>query len=97
MTEFSDARLAEVISSLLKARGDGKTICPSEVARAVAGSDEKEWRRLMKPIRTVAIRMARDGRLTIRRKGRVVDPGDFKGVYRLGAAGAGRAEAEEPC
>lgn len=96
MTEFSDAELAEVISSLLEARGDGKTICPSEVARAVAGSDEKEWRRLMKPIRTVAVRMARDGRLTIRRKGRVVDPGDFKGVYRLGAAGAGREEAEEP-
>jgi hypothetical protein len=32
----------------------------------------------------VAVRLALDGRITIYRKGKPVDPNDFKGVYRLG-------------
>jgi hypothetical protein len=38
----------------------------------------------MQPLRRVAVRLAREGRLVITRKGRIVDPDDFRGVYRLG-------------
>lgn len=75
--------LRAVILDLLGDRKPGKSICPSEAARAIAGSDEQQWRRLMKPIRAVAVRMAQAGELEIRRKGKMVDPADFRGVYRL--------------
>ena len=72
------------IHNLLVARGARKTICPSEVARAIAGKNEKEWRRLMKPVRAVAVRLTISGALIITRKGKPVDPDNFKGIYRIG-------------
>lgn len=73
--------------AMLGERGAGKTIAPSEVARALAGSDETVWSRLMAPIRQAAVRLAANNRVVLRRKGRIVDPHDFKGVYRIGRAG----------
>nr|WP_185982483.1 DUF3253 domain-containing protein [Aureimonas mangrovi] len=70
-------------------RGAEKTVCPSEVARALAGSDEKAWRLLMAPIRAETVRLADDGAIEIRRKGRTVDPHDFKGIYRIGLPRSG--------
>ncbi len=84
--------IAALITAMVAERGADKTVCPSEVARAIAGSDETKWRLLMPPIRAEAVRMAKAGVLTIRRKGRVVDPDAFKGIYRLGAPAA-EAEA----
>lgn len=75
-----------LIAAMVAERGADKTVCPSEVARAIAGQDETKWRLLMHPIRLHAVKMAKVGALTIRRKGRVVDPDAFKGIYRLGAA-----------
>ena len=65
---------------LLAQRDAGKTICPSEVARAL---DPEGWRRLMPKVRAEAVGMARQGRLVITRHGKPVDPNAFKGVYRL--------------
>jgi hypothetical protein len=82
-------RLAELEATLLAridALPDGKSLDPTEVARSIAGRDEKVWRLLMVPIRTTAVRLAESGRAAILRKGRVVDPADFKGVYRIGRA-----------
>ena len=79
--------IARCMTALVAARGPGKTICPSEVARALGGSDETVWRRLMKPVRAVAVELAGRGEVTIRRQGRAVDPADFKGVYRIGPGG----------
>jgi hypothetical protein len=39
----------------------------------------------MQPIRRVAVALAEQGRVVILRKGKPVDPRDFKGVYRLAA------------
>jgi hypothetical protein len=76
--------LADAILSLCAARGEEKSICPSEVARALAGNDEKQWRLLMHPIREAALVLAREGRIAILRKGRPVDPAAMpKGVIRL--------------
>ena len=78
------ATLAAAILRLCAERGAGKSICPSEVARALAGNDEKVWRVLMHPIREAAMGLAREGRLQILRKGKPV-PADepVRGVIRL--------------
>ncbi len=74
------------ILALTQARGPEKSICPSEVARAL----QPGWQRLMTPVREAASRLALAGRIEILRKGRPVDPKGFKGVIRLRAvAGEG--------
>lgn len=89
----SPERIEAAILDLATARGSGKTICPSEAARAIAGDRPEAWSRLMHQVRHVAVRMMKDGSIVITRKGRPVDPDDFKGVYRIaivdtsGAAG----------
>lgn len=62
--------------------GSGRTVGPTDVARALMPGPS--WHRLMPLVRRVAVRLALDGRIMIYRKGRPVDPNDFKGVYRLG-------------
>ncbi len=74
-----EARLLALVAE----RGPDKSICPSDVARAMAGTDTAAWGPLMTPIRKIAVRLASEGRIVILRKGKPVDPLDFKGVYRL--------------
>lgn len=72
------------ILALCAARGPAKSICPSEVARALGGPDEGAWRRLMQPVREAAMALAREGRIEILRKGRAVTAGaPVRGVIRL--------------
>lgn len=92
MTQFQASSpdrttIADAIETAVRERGAGKTVCPSEVARALVGSDEKLWRQLMKPIKTEAMRLAREGRVDIRRKGQSVAPEGLKGIYRIGPPG----------
>jgi hypothetical protein len=84
----SDADFEETILDLLCQREAEKTICPSEAARALAGKDPDAWSRLMPLIRRTAVRMMKEGRIEIRRKGKAVDPDDFRGIYRIGRGGA---------
>lgn len=69
------------ILALVTERGAGKTICPTEAARAVS---EDRWRKALNDVRAEAIRLAKAGEIVIYRKGKPVDPDTFKGVYRLG-------------
>ena len=78
----SSARIERQILDLVEARGRGRTICPSEVARALE-ADEDAWRRLMKPVRRAAIRLAEDGRIEILKKGKRIEPDNVRGVVRL--------------
>lgn len=71
----------EAILTLTRARGPGKTICPTEAAQMVSPDN---WRKLLKDVRAEAVRLALAGEIGIYRKGKPVDPTDFKGVYRLG-------------
>ena len=80
----SPQALEDAILLLATARGEGKTICPSEAARHLGGPHPDGWGPLMIPVRRAAVRLAHAGRIVIFRKGRPVDPDDFKGVYRLG-------------
>ena len=83
----------DAILRLVAARGPGKTICPSEAARALGGMHPDGWGPLMQPVRKAAVRLAHRGQLVILRKGRPVDPDSFKGVYRLALPPAGEAGA----
>jgi hypothetical protein len=59
-----------------------KTLSAQEIARVVVA--DESWPSLLMPIRRAAVELALAGRLVIYRKGKPVDPTDFKGVYRLG-------------
>lgn len=80
---FKTEALRAAIVDLLNTRPEGKSISPTEVARALTGPDERQWSRLMKPLRAVAVDMAKAGELEILRKSKPVDPSNFRGVYRL--------------
>jgi hypothetical protein len=84
-----DALIETTLLDLVAERGAGKTVCPSEVARALGGPHPDGWGPLMQPVRRVAVRLAKAGRIAILRKGRPVDPDDFRGIYRLGPTASG--------
>jgi Protein of unknown function (DUF3253) len=77
------AAIEAALLRLVAERGPDKTVDPTEAARALGGSHPDQWGPLMQPIRRVAVALAEQGRLVILRKGKPVDPRDFKGVYRL--------------
>ncbi|SFL23054.1 DUF3253 domain-containing protein [Methylorubrum salsuginis] len=80
----SEAEIEETMLRLVAERGSDKTCCPSEVARALGGPHSDGWGPLMQPVRRVAVRLTKDGRVQIVRKGKPVDdPDDFRGIYRL--------------
>ena len=79
-----DAEIARTIASLLDARAADATICPSEVARAIAPGDESAWRALMPRIRTVASNLAARGEVRVTRRGVVVGALDAGGPIRIG-------------
>lgn len=81
MSEAGTNPVREAILELTLQRGAGKTICPTEAAKAVS---EARWQRLLGDVRAEAVRLAKAGHITIYRKGKPVDPDAFKGVYRLG-------------
>lgn len=91
----SAEEMRETMLTLVAERGAGKTVCPSEVARALAGPHPDGWGPLMQPLRRVAVDLMKQGRVVILRKGRPVDPDDFRGVYRLALPGAEPVEASE--
>jgi hypothetical protein len=87
----ADAALEGAILSLLAERGASrsqtgnvKTICPSEVAKAVGGTEtRRDWEGLMEPARAAARRLVAAGKIVITQHGRIVDPSTAKGPIRL--------------
>lgn len=87
---MTDADIAMIEMEILRqtgARGPLRSICPSEVARALAPG-EAEWRALLTPVRETAARLAAAGRIEILRKGKPVAPEAMRGVIRLRARGS---------
>lgn len=76
-----DAQIHRALKTLLDARDDGKTICPSEAARALAGDDG--FRAVMDDVRRVAFTMADAGELQVTQGGEVVDGRTARGPIRL--------------
>jgi hypothetical protein len=67
------------ILALLLERGTSKTICPSEVLTP----EQKQNKGLMEQVRQCAEELVLEGKIEITQKGRVVEPGSYKGPIRL--------------
>jgi hypothetical protein len=76
----TEADLRAEIIRQTRARGPAKSICPSEVARALAPD---AWRPLMGKVRAAAATLHADGAVQILRKGRPIAPEAMHGVIRL--------------
>lgn len=74
-----DRAIEKKLVEMLVARGMSASICPSEVARALAD----EWEPLMEPVRMAARRMVARGEAEITQKGSVVDPSTARGPIRV--------------
>jgi len=84
----STPTLEAVILDLCAQAKLGRTLDPMDAAREFAarrGEDELGWRSHLTAVRRAAVALAEAGRLIIYRKGKPVDPRDFRGVYRIGA------------
>ena len=75
----ADAAIAATLLGLVQERGPDKSICPSEVARAL----DPAWQTLLGPVRRVAVALASAGQIDILRKGKPIPPGETRGVIRL--------------
>lgn len=73
-------QIKQTIMRLVRERGPGKTICPSEAARAL---DDKHWRSLMDAVREAAINLHGDGTITIEQDGKPIRSDKFTGPVRL--------------
>ena len=80
----TDTAIAKLLFALLEARAAKATLCPSDVARALAPGDELAWRALMPDVRRVAAGLAVQGRLRVTRRGLEVDAESPGGPIRLG-------------
>ncbi|MEM8981885.1 MAG: DUF3253 domain-containing protein [Pseudomonadota bacterium] len=77
------ATVAATILALCERRGPAKSVCPSEVARALSD----EWRMLMPMVREIAADLAARGEILVTQKGQAVDAQSARGPIRLSVPG----------
>jgi hypothetical protein len=79
------ARLRATTLALAQHRSPDRTICPSDVARAVGG---EQWRTVMEPVRSVVRDLARAGEVAVLQRGETLDPdAEWRGPIRIRRAG----------
>lgn len=77
-------RIEATIRCLLRKR-QGRTICPSDVARVVGGAN---WRERMALVRQVAARLSERGEVVVTQRGAEVDGTQARGSVRIGPGSA---------
>ncbi len=77
--KISLKKIKETILEMTELRGIEKSICPSEVARAI---DAQEWRELMPLVREQAIILRDQGKILITQKNKILD-NEIHGAIRL--------------
>lgn len=102
---FADDRLDPVAEEILRQlgeRGPGKSLGLVELAQAFAekvarpGAPPDLWRKYLTAVRQQALHLARQGRVILLRKGKVLDPfKPVKGVWRVALAESAEAGGEE--
>ena len=80
MSDPIETAIFEKLSAIDPQGTNGKSIEPADVAKAL---QPEQWQRMMPKVRGTALGLMRQGRLTITKKGKPVDPNAFKGVIRL--------------
>ena len=81
-TSGPETDIREAALGLLAERKPGATICPSEVARAIAAAaGESDWRGLMPPVHAAVDGMVADGLIRLSWKGVAMPARD--GPYRI--------------
>ena len=75
-------RIEAAILDMVAARGPGRTICPSDVARALAG--DADFRPLMPHVREAAATLSDRGAIAVTQGGRPADARTARGPIRLG-------------
>jgi hypothetical protein len=83
MGSVSKTEAQRTILALLEQRDPGKTICPSDAARALGGDDG--FRPLMDLVRAAAGELAEEGRIEVTQGGEPVELDRAKGPIRLRA------------
>lgn len=81
--DIDRAAAERAILDLLAERDPGKTICPSDAARALGGDDG--FRPLMAVVRDAARALVASGRIEVTQSGRPVDLDTARGAIRLRA------------
>ena len=76
----SDKEIADCIIDMAQIRGVDKSLCPSEIARALRPND---WRILMPAVRSVAYQLAARQLIKISQKGQDVSEKIVKGPIRI--------------
>jgi hypothetical protein len=89
MASVNKTQARQTILELLEHRDPGKTICPSDAARALGG--DEGFRPLMDVVREAAGELVEDGRIEVTQKGEVVDLDRAKGPVRLRAVRPGES------
>lgn len=87
MSSVDKTQARDKILELLEQRDPGKTICPSDAARALGGDDG--FRPLMDVVRAAAGDLVSDGRIEVTQHGEPVDLDRAKGPVRLRAVPPG--------
>lgn len=80
MAPSRQQRIEKIILDLLAIRGEDKSICPSEVARAL---DPEDWRELMDEVRLAAAAMLSEGKIRVTQGESEVHPLERRGPIRL--------------
>lgn len=83
LSERFDALIRGQILELVRARGLKKTVCPSEVARALS---PKAWRDLMPAVRKIGTQLVKEGLILVTQRGTIVDLSTAQGPVRFGLA-----------
>lgn len=77
-------RMEREVAAAVAARGAGKTVCPSEIARAMVG--DETFRELMPHVREAAAVLADRGEIEVTQGGGPADARSARGPIRLGPA-----------
>ena len=80
MNDPIEAAIFEKLAKADPKNVGGKSIEPSDVAKEL---QPEQWQRMLPKVRATALGLMRQGKLTITKKGKAVDPESFKGVIRL--------------
>jgi hypothetical protein len=78
---ITDDDIERVLLDFARVRGHDRSLCPSEVARTLAGG--ADWRGLMPAVHRIAVGLAATGQVVLMQRGVALPPRPPRGAYRI--------------